>query len=105
MEITVSIMASEKLCPAQYESMDRSVHITQRITLPDDTPQEKVDATVAAAVAPLQMRAEAQLYAALARGIESHGSRPMPWLSAASKDRASRISNPGSIAEQNLGKV
>lgn len=92
MEITVSIMASEKLCPAQYESMDRSVHITQRITLPDDTPQENVDATVAAAVAPLQMRAEAQLYT-------------MPWLSAASKDRASRISNPGSIAEQNLGKV
>lgn len=105
MEITIAVMASEKLCPAQYESMDRSVHLTQRITLPDGSSQEEVDSAIATASASLQMRAEAQLYASLARGIESHGSRPMPWLSAASKDRASRISNPGSISEQNIGKV
>ena len=104
MEITIAVMASEKLCPAQYESMDRSVHLTRKIQLPDSATEEEIDLAIAAATPPLQMRAEAQLYAALSRGVEGRG-RPMPWLSAAAKDRASRIIASGSIQDQSIGKL
>lgn len=95
MKVTISITASEKLSPAQYESLDRSVFISAEIETDDLAKIEDVTRE-------LQMRAEAQMYAALSRGMGDRGQNPA-WLRACAMDRANRVSKIASTEEQCAG--
>ena len=88
-EVTISVSASEKLSPAPYESIDRTVILSERIEFDADDLGREED-LIAGEIASLQMRAEAQMYAALSRGMGSHGQKTA-FLRAAALDRSKRI--------------
>ena len=92
MKVAISITASEKLSPVQYESLERSVYISAEIETDD---LAKIDDVARE----LQMRAEAQMYAALSRGMGDRGQNPA-WLRACAMDRASRVHTIASTEEQ-----
>jgi hypothetical protein len=100
-KITISVSASEKLSPAQFESLERSVFISAEIDPEIDGIQdgESIDELIARMTKGLQLRAEAQMYSALARGMADRGQSPR-FLRAAALDRAERIAKAQAIPEQ-----
>lgn len=101
MKITISVSASEKLSPAQFESLERSVFLSAEIDPEADgiNPDETIDELVARMTRSLQLRAEAQMYSALARGMADRGQNPR-FLRTAALDRADRIAKAQAIPEQ-----
>lgn len=95
MKVVVSVTASEKLCPRQYQSSERSVFLSCEMEVPDGT-DVGADSGVASAVHSMQLRAEAQLYAALHRDFLSQGI-PQQWLRDAAIDRVGRLGTAESI--------
>lgn len=89
MKVVVSVTASEKLCPRQYQSSERSVFLSCEMEVPDGT-DVGTDSGVASAIHSAQLRAEAQLYAALHRDFLSQGV-PQQWLRDAAIDRVGRL--------------
>lgn len=89
MKVVVSVTASEKLCPRQYQSSERTVFLSCEMDVPDGT-DVGTDSGVRNAVHGLQLRAEAQMYAALHRDFLSQGV-PQQWLKDAAIDRVSRL--------------
>lgn len=92
MKVTISVSASEKLSPVQFESLERSVFISAEFETDDEAKIEDVTRQ-------LQMRAEAQMYAALSRGMGDRGQNPA-WLRACALDRAARVTTIASTADQ-----
>lgn len=98
MKMTIRVLASEKLNAGQYESLERSVSLSADVEVGEDGGE------LPSILHDLQMRAEAQLYAALSRGMTSRG-QPMPWLRTSAIDRADRIGNIETIAQQSTATV
>lgn len=103
MKVTITAFASEKLAPAQYESMERSVSISAEVEMPDGIDLNE-DTTIAYLAQGLQMRAEAQMYAALSRGMQSRGQKS-GFLHQAAVDRSLRIAGIESIDAQSKTNV
>lgn len=97
-EITISVSASEKLNAGQYESLERSVFMSTKFDIDGDLCVD-VEKMIAEETARLQMRAEAQCYAALSRAMESRGQR-QSWLRDAAVNRASRVETIDAIEDQ-----
>lgn len=97
MKARITATAMEKLSPAAYEALDRSVTITLEFDVEDGAPD--LDARIADTAASLQMRCEAQMYAALSRAMASRGN-PTGWLRAAAVDRAGRVGTIETIETQ-----
>lgn len=88
-EVTISVSASEKLQPAPWEDLSRSVFISEKVEF-EEADAGREDELIAAETALLQKRAEAQMYAALSRGMGTR-SQKNAFLRAAAMDRARRI--------------
>lgn len=88
-EVTISVSASEKLSPAPYESLDRTVILSERVEF-EEADAGHEDELISVETALLQKRAEAQMYAALSRGMGTRNQKNA-FLRAAALDRAHRI--------------
>ncbi len=88
--VRITAHAGEKLSPAQWESLERSVSVTIERELLEETDSVGLDKLVADVTQAAQMRAEAQLYASLSRAMSSRG-QPTAWLRTAALDRSKRI--------------
>lgn len=97
MKARITASAMEKLSPAAYEALDRSVTITLEFDVDDGAPD--LDERIASTACALQMRCEAQMYAALSRAMSSRGN-PAGWLRTAAVDRANRVGAIESIESQ-----
>lgn len=97
MEVTVSVSASEKLCPRQYQSSERTVYLSCKVNIPDGT-DPATDPEVVRLIQTTQLRAEAQMYASLHRDFLSQGV-PQAWLRDAAINRTSRIGMNESIQD------
>lgn len=101
MQFTVSVTASEKLSPAQYESLERSVAVTGTFEIDEG---EDLDKCVEDVTLQLQLRAEAQMYAALSRGMVSRGNRA-GFLAESARNRVARIGIDEKIDAQCAGNT
>ena len=87
MKMVISVTASEKVCPVQYQSLERTVFVSAEIDSDLTSPEE-----VETVTHNLQMRAEAAMYSALARGMEEY-QKPSKFYKDAAMKRAAAIDN------------
>lgn len=91
MKMVISVTASEKVCPIQYQSLERTVFVSMEVE------SETVD--IESVTHDLQMRAEAAMYGSLARGVEEY-QKPGKFYRDAAMKRVMALGNPKAFDQE-----